>query len=305
MQVPPGIRSIALGAFWFSIMSLLVKIAGRRLSSMEIVLWRGIFTLVLAYAAIRHAGLAPLGKRRGLLLWRGVVGTIALTCFYYSIVHLPLGEATLIQYMNPVFAAVLAAIFVGERIHRGEMFCIVASLAGVVLIARPAAVFGGHVRSLDPLNVAIALLGAFCSAAAYVAVRKMGTSEHRLVVTFYLPLCTVPLTLPFAFTGWVWPVGIEWPVLIGIGITTQIAQVYLTRGLQLERAARATATGYLQIVFAGLWGVLLLGEHPTLWTIGGALLIVGSTIVMTWLHERDAAHAPAPTPPAPTDAAVA
>jgi drug/metabolite transporter (DMT)-like permease len=64
--------------------------------------------------------------------------------------------------------------------------------------------------------------------------------------------------------------------------------VYFTRGLQLERAARATATGYLQIVFAGLWGAAFLGERPSGWTILGAGLIVGSTLLMAWLHETPA-----------------
>jgi drug/metabolite transporter (DMT)-like permease len=285
---------MAIGAFWFSVMSLLVKIGGRRLPSMELVLWRGVLTLLFSWAALRHAGVPIWGRNRKLLLARGVLGTMALACFFFSLVHLPLGEATLIQYMNPVFATILAALFVGERMRGGDLFCIGASLCGVLLITRPAALFGGAASPLDPTHVAIALSGAFCSGAAYAVVRKMGTSEHGMVVVFYLPLTTVPLSLPLAAREWVWPVGWEWLVILGIGVTTQAAQVYMTRGLQLERAARATATGYLQIVFAGIWGALLLGERPTAWSVSGALLIVGSTLAMTWLHQSERARVEPP-----------
>ena len=63
-------------------------------------------------------------------------------------------------------------------------------------------------------------------------------------MTLYLPLVTVPATLPFALLGWVWPTAREWAVLVAMSVATQLAQVQLTRGLQRERAARATAVGY-------------------------------------------------------------
>ena len=285
--LPPGIRAMAIGAFWFSVMSLLVRFAGRTLPSMEVVFFRGLITLALSWAWVRHAGLAPFGTQRTWLLLRGALGTIALSCFYFSLVHLPLGEATVIQYMNPLFATVLAAWWLGEHAGVGEALALVASLAGVVLIARPAALFGGAVAAIEPRHVAIALLGAFCSGAAYVIIRKMGPAEHRLVVVFYLPLMTVPLTLPFAAADWRWPRGLEWLLLLGIGATTQFAQVQMTRGLQLEKSARATMTGYLQIVFAGLWGMLFLGEHPDAWSVTGAAIIIGSTLLLARSH-RDA-----------------
>ena len=83
---------------------------------------------------------------------------------------------------------------------------------------------------------------------------------------------------------WRMPIGREWPILLGIGISTQIAQLYMTRGLQLERSARATTTGTLQIVFAGILGAVVLGEHPDAWSIAGALVIVGSTLVLARVH---------------------
>ena len=280
--ISPGIRAMAIGAFWFSIMALLVKIAGERLGSMEIVLSRGLITLGLSWWALKRAGLAPWGTQRRLLLVRGTLGSMALLCYFYSLVHLPLGEATLIQNMNPVFATVLAAVMLKEHLRLPEVICLVASLFGVLFIAHPAFLFGATAASANPFHIAVALMGALCSGSAYTLVRKMRSTEHPLVIVFYLPLLSVPISLPFALAEWRWPDAWEWLLLVGVGVTTQLAQVNMTRGLQLERTARATTTGYLQVAFAVVWGAVLLGEVPDVWTLAGAVTIIGSTLVLTW-----------------------
>ena len=276
---------MAYSAFWFSAMALLVKIAGARLPSMEIVLVRAVITLALSYALVRRAKLDPWGNRRGMLLLRGILGAAALTCFYFSIVHLPLAEATVIQYTNPVFAALLAAGLIGERLGVRDIIGVIASMIGVALIARPSFLFA-DAPPIDPVHVAIALAGAMFSATAYVTVRMLRGADDALVIVFYFPVVTVPLVLPFAITQWVTPTVAEWIVMLGIGITTQIAQVYMTRGLQLEPTGRATAVGYLQIVFAAIWGALLLGERPDAWSALGAVIIVGGTVLIGMRRQR-------------------
>lgn len=274
-----GLWYMAVGAFWFSVMSLLVKVAGTGLPSQQIVLARAVVTLVLSWAMVRRAGVPLWGRAKGRLALRGLVGAAALSCFYFSLVHLPIAEATVIQYMNPVFTALLAGALLGERMGRREAACVAASLCGVVLVTHPAVLFGGEAR-LEPAYVGIALAGAVCSAAAYTTIRTL-RDEHPLTVVFYLPLLTVPITIPLlAGAGARWPTPLEWLVLLGVGAATQVAQVYMTRGLQMERAGRATAVGYLQIVFAAVWGALFFGEIPDGWSVAGAVLIVGGTLAL-------------------------
>ncbi len=289
---------MAYGAFWFSVMSLLVKIAGQRLPSMEIVLVRAVVTLVLSYALVRRAGLPLWGNRRGLLLLRGVLGCAALTCWYFSIVHLPLAEATVIQYTNPVFAAILAGVLLGERFGVRELIGVAASMTGVLMIARPSFLFADS-APINPLHIGIAVAGALFSATAYVTVRMLRNLDDPLVVVFYFPIVTVPIVLPFALAGWIWPTPLEWAILVAIGTATQIAQVYMTRGLQLEPTGRATAVGYLQIVFAAAWGILLLGEHPDRWSFLGATIIIGGTLLVSLSRRAPAPAASADPVPVP------
>jgi drug/metabolite transporter (DMT)-like permease len=267
---------MALGAFWFSVMGALVKVVGRRLPSTEIVSVRAVVTLVLSYGLVHRARLSPWGTNHRLLLLRGFLGFSALTCSYFSLVHLPLAEATVIQYGNPVFAAILAAWLLDEHFGAREMIAVSVSLAGVLLLSRPSFLFG-HSATVHPLYVGIALAGAVFSAAAYVTVRTMRGEDHPLVIVFYFALVSVPASLPLAIPVWIPPTRVEWLVMLAVGIATQAGQVNITRGLQLEPAGRATAIGYLQIAFATTWGALLFHERPDLLAlIGGAIVIAGT-----------------------------
>jgi len=270
---------MAAAAFSFSLMSLLVKTVGQRLPVQEIVLVRALITFGLTWAYLTRRGISPWGTRRALLLLRGTLGFGALLCFFYSVVHLPLADATVIQYTNPVFASLIAALVIGERLRVRDGTYIAASLAGVLLVARPSFLFGTP-QELESLAVGIALLGALLSAAAYVAVRALTKTEEPLVIVFYFAAVSVAGSIPLAAFDPVWPTGTEWLVLVGIGLATQLGQVYLTKGLREEPAGRALAVGYLQIVFAGGWGLLFFGEVPGPLSAAGFLLIAVSTAML-------------------------
>lgn len=281
---PSGLWDMLGAALFFSVMSLLVKEAGKNLPSTEIVLARGGFSLVAAFLQLRWLKIPLWGQRRGLLLLRGLLGFVGLNCFFYALTVLPLADTTVIHYTNPVFTALLAAWLLKERGARGESLCMLLCLVGVVLVVRPGFLFG-ELAADYPLSAAlIALAGALFGGAAYVTVRKLGRTEHPLVVVFYFPLVAVPLTVPLLWGHAVWPSAWDFLLLLGIGLTTHAGQFLLTRGLQRERAGRATAIAYTQVVFAGTWGFLFFGELPTPLALGGMALIVGSTLLISRLR---------------------
>ena len=274
----PGVRFMLASAFAFSVMMVFVKLAGERLPSQEIVFARAVLSVALSLAVLQRAGVAWFGQpqNRPLLLLRGLFGFAGLSCVFYSVTHLPLAEAVVIQYLHPLFTACLAALFLRESVGRAVVLGTALSLAGVALVAKPAMLFGAG-ASLPALPLAAALGGAFFSGCAYVCVRRLGSTEHPLVIVLYFPLVTVPATLPALVRDSVWPVGLDWLWLVGVGVCAQIGQVALTRGMQHEPAARATALSYTQVVFAAAWGVLFFGEKPDAFTIAGAGLILAGS----------------------------
>src|SRR4051794_19236397 len=174
-----GTVDMVLAAFCFSVMSLLVKVVGARIPSQEVVFVRAAVSLAVAYGLVRRARPGNWGHRKGLLVVRGLMGFAALSCFFYALIHLPLADATVIQYTNPVWTAWLGWLLLGEALTAGEAVLSAAGLLGVLLIARPTLLFGGVAR-LDPLAVGVGVAGALFSAAAYVSVRKLSRTEHPI-----------------------------------------------------------------------------------------------------------------------------
>jgi drug/metabolite transporter (DMT)-like permease len=96
-----------------------------------------------------------------------------------------------------------------------------------------------------------------------------------MVVVFYFPLVTGPASIPLlAYEGVVLPEGIEWLLLLGIGVAAQLGQIEITKGFKLETAGRASSVTYIQIVLAYTWGIMLFGEYPNAISILGAILVV-------------------------------
>ncbi len=281
-----GLRYMAAAAFFFSLMSLLVKISGRRLPPQEIVMIRSAVLLIIISFTIRRHQIRPWGVNKKLLLLRGLLGFIAVNCFYIALVRLPLAEATVILFTNPIFTAMIAAVMLAELIGIKDIGLIVVSLAGVVLVVQPAGLFGNAGAGLDPIGVATGLVSAVLSAAAWVTIRKLSQTEPIAVIVFYFAMIATFGSIPLVMINPVWPTAVEWLLLIGIGVATHFGQLNLTKGLKLEKAGRAASAAYLQIVFAALWGLLIFDEVPTLLRIAGAVLIVGSTLMLGRMPAR-------------------
>lgn len=265
-------------ALSFSLMGVCVKQVGGRIPVAEVVFARAIVSVALSWWLLHRAGIPAWGKRRWLLIWRGAIGTAALMCVYAALAALPLAAATVLQYLYPPFTALLAWLMLGEPIGKRVLAAMALGWLGVLLVAQPAGLLqGGATLAVVPVLIAVA--GALFTAFAYVSVRSLGTSEHPLVIVFYFPLVALPLSLPLVALNPVLPTPAELLWLVGVGVFTQLGQVYLTRSLTALPAARATAISYVQVLFAGGWGWLLFGESIDSWTIAGAGLVLAATLV--------------------------
>jgi drug/metabolite transporter (DMT)-like permease len=275
-----------ISALAFALMAALVKEAGQLgIPLLQIIFVRALISVVLSLIDIGRAGVHPLGHRRVLLFARGLSGFLALTGVFYALIHLSMAQATVLQYLHPVFTAVLAFLFLAERPTSATLACIALSLLGLACIVSPYWM-ASDVTSAPLWPVIAGLGGAFGSGVAYTLVRKLVTTEHPSVIVLYFPLVCAPATLLLGGADLMWQTAAGWWVLLGVGCFTQLGQLALTKAMQLDAASRVTSLSYVQIIFAAILGWLAFGEIPTQATLLGGILILLGAMVSAWLQPR-------------------
>ena len=264
-------------------MSIFVKLAGSELATMQIVFIRGVITLLVTAFILRYRGVSPFGNQRSVLILRGIVGSIALFFVYESLQRLTLPEATVIQYLYPIFTALFASLIISEHIGKILHVAIVMGLAGVYVILDFPFLGTGGISKMDTL---IALFGSFLTGLSYVLVRKASQlKESPYVIMFYFPLFTVPMSLFFLPGNWVNPTGLTWGYLLIVGISSQLGQLFLTFGYKILPASRAAMTSYLQVPFSVIAGIIIFHDVITLNFMIGTLIIL-FTISMVIIKEN-------------------
>ena len=144
-----------LSAFFFCTMTVFVKLAGNEIGTMQIVLMRGIFTLIVTYFLIWKNNVHPFGNNKKILIFRGMVGTIALFLVFESIQRFSIPEATVIQYLYPIFTAILASFIISEYVGKVLYLSIIFGLFGVYIILDLP--FQKEIPNVNFVDVAIAI----------------------------------------------------------------------------------------------------------------------------------------------------
>ena len=277
-----------ISALGFSLMAACVKeVSGLGIPVLEIVAARAIVSAIISYADIKRKNIPLWGHNKVLLIARGTVGSFALMFVYYTVTTLPLAEATLLQYLHPVFTAILALFFLKETIQRSTIACIVISLLGLFIILQPNLAQPNLQLSSGVqypwLSISAGVLGAFGSAVAYVIVKKLTKTDDSSVIIFYFPLVAFPISMIMLGSDFVVPSLAATGLLILVGIFTQVGQVGLTKALHSADANKATAYAYVQVLFSVFIGWAYFSEVPMATTImGGGLIMVGALINVLW-----------------------
>lgn len=269
-----------LASLVFATMNIFVKFSGR-LPVLELIFARSLITLFISYYNVRKSNVHPLGNNRKILLLRGIFGTIGLSCFFYTLQRMPLATAVLIHYVAPLFTTLLSSWILGERNSWVRYLFFIISITGIIMI-----------QGIDPrvsaLDTLVGITGALASAGAYNCIRLLKDTEKANVIILYFPLVTLPVvTLFLSLTGtWVMPQGIEWFYLILIGLLTQIAQYYLTRAYQGEKAALVSSITYTGIIYSFFYGVVIFKEHFNREELLGIVVVVVGILLNVIYKEK-------------------
>lgn len=278
-----------LSSFSFALVNLIVKILADRKDAFpaiqnypefELVFFRCVISLVICIAIIRAKKIPFFGVNKKWLLIRGVAGSIGLTLFFFTLTHLPLAIATTIQYSSPIFTIVFAIYLNKQKVNPIQWLFFAISMIGVAVIGM------GKIENvaIDPTWIIIGLISAVFSGIAYNAIIKCTKTDEPVTVVMYFPLVAAPVMLVLLLaTGYVVPQGIEWLLLLLIGILTQIAQISMTRAFNSESAAKITPIKYIGAIYAVTIGYFVFDETLSLYATLGIMLILIGVLLNTFL----------------------
>ena len=259
-----------------------MAIAGRQLSAelttFQILFFRSLVGFVVVLVLLQRSGWTLVRTRVfGTHLLRNVAHFGGQYGWFYGIALIPLTEVFAIEFTVPIWTAILATIFLGERMNRLRVLAITLGFVGILVILRP----GMAVISLPALAV---LGGALCYAISHVYTKRLSATESPLTILFYMTVIQLPLGLVPALPHWVWPSAALRPWVGIVAVTALSAHYCLTRAFQLADATVVIPMDFLRLPLIAIVGFLFYGETVKVWVFVGALIVCGAT----WFNLKSA-----------------
>jgi drug/metabolite transporter (DMT)-like permease len=264
-------------AGWLSLM-LVVAVAGREatreLNVFQVMEIRSALGLVMLYPLIRFAGgfavlrtsRLPMHAARALLHYAGQYG------WFLALTLIPLGQVVSIEFTMPIWTAILAASFLGERITVWKTAAIALGLIGVFVIVRPAA---GAVNS----GQLIALAAAVALGATVAMMKSLTRTEATVAIVFWMMAVQVVVgALPTLYV-WVWPSPYVWACAIAVAIGGTFSHFCMARAMLYADATIVLPMDFLRVPLTAAAGWLLYAERMDVFTVLGALLILTGNLL--------------------------
>ncbi|MBX3571272.1 MAG: DMT family transporter [Mesorhizobium sp.] len=258
----------------------------------QIVFYRSFFAMVPILVLLAWTGelrTAFRTDRPGQHVMRGLVGVSSMALGFFALTRLPLPEAIMLNYAQPLLVVVISALVLGETVRIFRWTAVGMGFIGVLIISWPKLTLltsPGGMGSAEALGVVAAIAAAAISAVALLQVRALvATDKSSTVVIWFSMTASVAglLTLPF---GWAPLTGWQIFYLVMSGICGGIAQVLMTESYRHASVATVAPFEYSSMLFGLVVGYLLFSDIPTIHSIVGGAIVVGSGLMIIWREQR-------------------
>jgi drug/metabolite transporter (DMT)-like permease len=288
-----GIGWMLLTGLSFVAVTALVKLLGDAMPAAQSAFLRFLFGLVFFVPILGTWLRTPMTRTQ--LGWfgaRGLVHSLGVICWFYAMTRIPIAEVTAMNYLNPVYVTIGAALFMGERLATRRILAIAMALLGALMILRPG------FRELSDGHFAMIFTAIFF-AGSYLLAKKFSGEVSAGVVVAMLSI-TVTLGLaPFALAVWV-PFGWwEAAILFAVAGFATLGHYCMTRAFAAAPLTVTQPVTFLQLVWATLLGVFAFGEPADVFVILGGSVILASVVFITWREAQLRKAGITPNPNAP------
>jgi len=254
-----------------------MAIGGRELSSelttFQILFVRSLVGLIVVSAILTWAGWGQLRFGRfGTHFVRNTIHFAAQYGWFLGIAFIPLAEVFAIEFTTPIWTAILAVVFLGERATRGRIATIIIGFVGILIILRP----GAEVISIPALAVLGAAIGYACS---YAFTKSLGRTDTPLTIIFFMTVIQLPMAFFPALTDWSLPSPALWPWAVTVGVAALSAHYCIARALRLADAIVVVPMDFLRLPLIAIVGVLVYAEPLDPWVLAGGVIIFAGNLI--------------------------
>jgi len=279
IQQPPAkpVRAIlwmAGAVTSFCLMAVGARELSEGLSIFQALFFRSVIGLVFISSVLVLSGKAQLMRSTQIKLhsFRHIVHFIAQYGWFLGIGLLPLAEVFALEFTVPLWTAVIASVFLGEKFTVRKLAAIALGIGGVIIIVQP----GRNI--IDP--AALVVLGAaVCFAIAYVCTKTLTQTDHPSTIIFYMCLMQLPIGLAFSLTDWRWPDADQWLWISILGITALSAHFCSAKAMLHTEISTIITLDFLRLPMIAVIGLMFYQEPlaPAVW-FGGALMVLANIV---------------------------
>ena len=254
--------------------------------------WRNFFGLFFMLPWLVRNGLGTLKTDRfWMFTLRSAISFVSMVAGFWSLSLMHFAKAISMSFTAPLFATILAALILKERVRLRRWSATIAGFIGVLIVMQPESAGIGFGELL-------ALFAAALSALVSMVVKNLSKTESSNAIVTYMVLLLTPMSLVLALPVWSWPPAADWWwFMVGMGLCGTLGHLCWVRALGMAEVSLVVSYDYVRLLFAAVIGYFAFMEEPGLHTWIGAALIVGSGIYIARreakLHQSAAAQASA------------
>lgn len=271
-----GILWMVVTGLSFVAVNVLVKIVGSDLPSVQAAFVRFVLGLVFVMPLIKDLlAIRWTPTLVGVTVLRGAGHTLAVALWFYAMTQITVAEVTAMNYMNPVYVTLGAALIFGERLALRRLLAVAAALIGAALILRPG------FRELSSGHFAM-VFTAMAFAVSYLSAKRL---SQEISAALVVALMTITVTIglaPFAIAVWVMPTLQQLLLLFATAVFATLGHYAMTRAFKAAPLAVTQPVIFLQLVWAVILGAVLFDEPVDPFVLAGGGLIVAAISYIAW-----------------------
>lgn len=277
-NIPSSLFAISLmiiSGLFFVLMHSAVKYLSKEVHIFEIAFFRcALVIFVLAPIIFQQGKKIFKTKQPKVQFLRITTNSVAMLCFFYGISTTPLAQLTTLGFTVPIFATILAVIFMKEKIRLRRTTALIVGFIGTIIVMRPDI-------SIE-LGALLIIFSSFLWSICLIFIKKLTQTDSAVTISLYFGIGMIPATFALAFPVLEMIDLRQFIILIFIAVTGTLAQTIMNSALEKGELALLLPFDFLRLIWSVLIGYALFSEEPTITLWLGGFLIIGSTSYIAW-----------------------